>query len=224
MRQARGSRSRQVRVAAIFAAAFVGLSPAAYAQIPTTGSASQGVTINVVDSPTSSPEPTSSPSDSCLQTRDRDNRPEETFPERGWIRVMLRAGCADGNEVQIRIDVESTPHLLVFADADANGGFQTPAKRLPAEIRAGEHEVVVRTIDHTYRAPITVVRASSGGGSGGTAGGTAGGAGGGSTSGQPRLLPRTGEDLVRLLLLASVLLVFGALVTLLTRRRASSLP
>jgi hypothetical protein len=151
-------RSRAVRVLGVACCLFAfGRSAAAQSASP-----QQGVSVTIVDSgQTPTPGPTSTPFVTCLQTRDADNHPQDTFAEREPMRVFLAAGCAESHEVDIEIDVESSPVLLTHMDADAAGGFLTDAIHLPAAVLAGPHDVVVKTIEHTYRVPITVTAAAS---------------------------------------------------------------
>jgi hypothetical protein len=198
-----------LRVLSLFAVCCtVALGPRASAQ---SGNPQQGVSVTIVDNgetpspgPSGSPGPSSSPGPTgapghCLETRDAAGNPQDTFPEQGFMRVFLAAGCAEPHEVDIEIDIESSPVLYTHANADGTGGFLTGAKQLPAPVRAGPHEVVAKTIDHTYSVPMTVTSAT-----------------GASVLGQSiirgRPLPHTGEDLIRLLLIAAGLAVIGAIL------------
>jgi LPXTG-motif cell wall-anchored protein len=176
----------------------VGVLPASAAQ--------QSVSVNVV------PGPTSGPPVDCLQSLDAAGRRTATFVERSPIRVRLEDGCARPNESDIPIDVQSTPVLLTVANADAGGGFTTPPRRLPRSVLPGSHEIVVRTLDRTYRARITVTPLTEVLGVAISRRGP---------------LPHTGQDIVRLLLLALGLAAAGSMliggVWLARRRRTSSL-
>ena len=128
------------------------------------------------------------------------------------MRVLLAAGCAEPHEVDIEVDIESAPVVFTHVDADGTGGFLTDAIDLPAPVRSGPHEVVVKTIDKTYRAPITVTAGAN--------------AGGGNNRGTQvlgnvitRHLPHTGAEIVRIVLYALALLVAGAGMIIVTRRR-----
>jgi hypothetical protein len=127
------------------------------------------------------------------------------------MRVLLGAGCAEPNEVDIEIDIESTPVLFAHAEAGASGGFLTDPIDLPASVLAGPHEVVVKTIDSTYRAPITVTAAAAAGGRGGAT----------QVLGSviTRHLPHTGAEIARLVAIAVVLVGGGATMIALARRR-----
>jgi LPXTG-motif cell wall-anchored protein len=132
------------------------------------------------------------------------------------MRVFLAAGCAGAHESHIEIDVASTLVLFMFVDADATGGFDATVHHLPASALPGPHEVVVKTVEHTYRAPITV-QPSSGRGSVGVGGGGGSSMLGGSVRRRP--LPHTGEEIARLLSLALGLVFAGAGLRLATRAR-----
>jgi len=205
---------RRVFTAASILAVLVGRGRADAAA----GHAPQSVTVTVTGpSGTTGPTPSPSPVTGCLQTRDAANHPQDTFPERGLMRVFLRAGCAEAHEVDIEIDIESSPVLFAHADADANGSFLTDPIRLPAPVLAGPHEVVAKTIDHTYRAPITVTAASVGGG------GAGGGGGGTQVLGNviQRVIPRTGAEIARMAVVGALLVGAGAVMIVLARRRRS---
>jgi LPXTG-motif cell wall-anchored protein len=182
---------------------------------PAAHAVQQTVSVTVVGSPTPAPTETPSPTaspETCVQTRNESDQPEDTFRYKGMIRVLLAAGCAKPAEPHIELDIASTPQLLAFVDADANGGFHTTAQQLPASALPGPHEIVVKTELHTYRAPITVTGSPGGGVSSGA------GIGGGSTRrGGP--LPKTGDDIVRLVTVALALLAGGAVLILGSRAR-----
>jgi hypothetical protein len=176
--------------------------------------AQQTVTVTVVAGPSAVPGPTTSPAATCIRTRDANDQPQDAFLYKGMMRVFLAAGCAGSLESHIEVDVASSLVLFTFVDADVTGGFDTTVQHLPASVLPGPHEVVVKTIEHTYRAPITVLPSSGGE--------SVGGGGGSSVLGgsvRRRPLPHTGEEIARLLSLALGLVFVGAGLRLATRAR-----
>lgn len=154
--------------------------------------ADQSVSVNVMPGATPSPGALAS----CVQTRSAGDAPQQTYPRGGTIRVLLEPGCAERSERHIEIDVESVPVLLLFADAGADGGFLTNPQPLPASVTAGPHDVVVRTVEHTYRAPIMVTAAAT--------------QVLGESVNRGQVLAHTGADVVRLVVAAMALIAAGA--------------